>query len=95
MATPTATTQPPGQRTLITLPVYFTAAWGTDGLRPGQTRTLTLLGHRVDLTIALRHYLYDFGDGTTTGPTTSPGGPYPTGDVQHPYPCLLYTSRCV
>ena len=28
---------------------------------------------------------YDFGDGTTSGPTTSPGGPYPTGDIVHAY----------
>lgn len=30
-------------------------------------------------------YTVDWGDGTTTGPHSSPGGPYPRGDVTHVY----------
>lgn len=83
--TPTATVQPPNNRTLVNLPVYLTSTWPDTGYRPGQTRTVTLLGHTIDLAIKLQHYRYDFGDGTSAGPTTSPGGPYPTGDIRHTY----------
>ena len=84
-ASPTATIQPPGGQTLITLPIYYSTTWTPTGFRPEQTRTLTLLGHTVDLRIKLASYTYSHGDGTTTGPTTSPGGPYPDGDVRHAY----------
>jgi len=84
-ATPTTTTQPPDGHTLTTLPIYLTTTWTGPGYTPGQTRTLTLLGQHIDLAIKLDHYTYTFGDGTSTGPTTSPGGPYPTGDITHPY----------
>lgn len=91
LASPGATLQPPGNTTLVTLPVYFTATWphadtAGAGYRPGQTRTLTLLGHRVDLTITLAHFVYGYGDGADSGPTSSPGGPYPGGDITHAYP---------
>ena len=84
-ALPNASVQPPDGQTLIGLPVFFTATWSTAGYRPGQTRTLTLLGHQVDLAITLDHYVYTFGDGASSGPTASPGGPYPAGDIRHPY----------
>jgi hypothetical protein len=34
---------------------------------------------------ALVSFTYHFGDGATAGPTASPGGPYPDGDIQHTY----------
>lgn len=85
-ATPTGTTQPPGGATLVNLRTYFTLAWPDQGYRPGQTRTLTLLGHTVDLYLTSPGHTYHFGDGTTAGPTPSLGGPYPTGDITHTYP---------
>ncbi len=88
LATPTGTTQPPGGATLVNLPTYFhltfPAATSTGGYSPGHIRDLTILGQPVQLRIA-GQYTYDYGDGTTAGPTTSPGGPYPTGDITHTY----------
>lgn len=85
-ATPTGSTQPPGGATLVNLRTYFTLTWPDQGYRPGQTRTLTLLGHTVDLHLTSPGHTYHFGDGTTAGPTPSLGGPYPTGDITHTYP---------
>ncbi len=84
-ATPNLTLQPPRQETLVTLPVYVTVTWSPTGYQPGQTRTTTLLGRQIHMRPTLHHFNYDFGDGTQLT-TSSPGGPYPTGDVQHPYP---------
>lgn len=33
----------------------------------------------------MKQAVFVFGDGSTYGPTTSLGGPYPTGDVVHTY----------
>lgn len=84
-ASPAVTLQPPDNHTLVDLPVYYSAQWSATGYRPGQVRTLSLLGHTVDLEIVLSHYVYEHGDGTSTGPTSSAGGPYPTGDITHRY----------
>ena len=84
-ATPTGSTQPPGGKTLVNLPTYFALTWPTQGYRPGQTRTLTLLGQTVDLRLTSTGHTYHFGDGSTLGPTPSPGGPHPTGDITHTY----------
>lgn len=84
-ATPLGTVQPPGGTTLVNLPTYFALAWPTQGYRPGQIRSLTLLGHAVDLRLKTDGHVYDFGDGSSHGPTPSLGGPYPTGDVTHTY----------
>ena len=83
--TPTGTTQPAGNATLVNLPAYFALTWPTTGYRPGHTKTFTLLGHTITLRLNHGGHTYTFGDGTTTGPTTSPGGPYPTGDITHTY----------
>lgn len=48
------------------------------------TRTITLLGQRVELQIAPRSYRWDFGDGTRLT-TTVPGAPYPSKQVVHRY----------
>ncbi len=86
LITPRATTQPPDGATLVNLPTYFQLTFpdSTGSFGPGQIRALTLLGTPVELRIRASH-TYDFGDGTRHGPTTSPGGPYPTGDVTHTY----------
>lgn len=84
-AVPVGSTQPPDGHTLIGFPTYFTLTWPAQGYRPGQTRTLTLLGHQLELRLRHGGHTYVFGDGTTLGPTTDPGGPYPTGAITHPY----------
>ena len=84
-AMPIGSTEPVGGATLVNLPTYFALTWSPTGYRPGQTRTLAMLGHTVDLRLVHGGHVYDFGDGTRLGPTPSPGGPYPTGDVTHTY----------
>ena len=89
LATPTAHVQPPGGATLINLRTYFQLTWpptpGDDGYAPGHIRSLTLLGQDVQLRIRAASHTYDFADGERLGPTTSAGGPYPTGDITHTY----------
>ncbi|UJH69866.1 hypothetical protein [Ornithinimicrobium sp. INDO-MA30-4] len=84
-ALPTTTMQPPGNRTLINLPVYYQLAWPEAGFAPGEIDSTTLVGHQVDIRPRLDSATYFFGDGSTSGPTTSLGGPYPTGDITHTY----------
>ena len=88
-AKPSFTIQPPHGVTLIRLKTYFKATWPTQGFQPGEIDTPPphqMLGHTVRIRPTLVAYTYDFGDGTHTGPTTSPGGTYPTGDITHAYP---------
>jgi hypothetical protein len=40
----------------------------------------------VEIRPTLGSVTYVYGDGTTSGPTRSLGGPYPTGDVVKEYP---------
>jgi len=83
---PTVHIQPAGNVTLVTLPTYFAVAWPEAGYEPGEADTVTLLGQPVQIRPTLDHFSYVFGDGTTSGPTTSGGGPYPSGDITHSYP---------
>ena len=85
-AKPTVHIQPEGNATLVTLPTYFAVTWTQAGFQPGEADTVTLLGQQVQIRPTLESYSYVFGDGTTLGPTTSPGGPYPSGDITHAYP---------
>ena len=85
-ARPTVHIQPEGNVTLVTLPTYFAVAWPEAEFQPGEADTVTLLGQQVRIRPTLDHYLYVFGDGTTLGPTTSPGGSYPSGEIRHTYP---------
>ncbi|WP_392466838.1 hypothetical protein ACF3NS_14120 [Arsenicicoccus cauae] len=85
-AKPVAEVQPVGGRTLVTLPTYVQIAWDPAGFEPGEISTVGLLGHAVRIRPVGRSYVYDFGDGGAVGPTSSMGGPYPTGDVTYPYP---------
>ncbi len=60
--------------------------WSTTGYQPGEIDTITLLGTPVRIRPTAQSYTYHFGDGTTLGPSTSPGGTYPDGDITHTYP---------
>jgi len=85
-ARPTVHIQPEGNLTLVTLDTYFQVSWPTTGFQPGEIDTTTLLGNQVRIRPTAAGYTYYFGDGATTGPTLSPGGPYPGGDITHAYP---------
>ncbi|MEO8556993.1 MAG: hypothetical protein ABI474_10010 [Actinomycetota bacterium] len=85
-AKPTAHIQPEGNITLVTLATYFEVNWPVTGFQPGEIDTITLLGTPVRIRPTVQGYTYVFGDGTSFGPTASPGGPYPSGDITHAYP---------
>ncbi|MGZ6833291.1 MAG: PKD domain-containing protein [Mycobacteriaceae bacterium] len=87
-AKPTVHIQPEGNTTLVTLPTYFQATWPAQGFQPGEVDTADpaqMLGHTVRIRPLAGSYTYTFGDGTSLGPTSSPGGTYPDGDVTHTY----------
>lgn len=48
------------------------------------TRTVTLLGRRIDLAITPVRWTWSFGDGSTVT-TDTPGAPYPDLEVTHTY----------
>ncbi|WP_188836026.1 hypothetical protein [Flexivirga endophytica] len=74
-----------GNRTLVNLPNYFTADFSGPGYGPDEVRTVTLLGHKVQIKPVLKSNTFHFGDGSSLGPTESRGGGYPDGDVKHTY----------
>jgi hypothetical protein len=84
-ALPTTVVQPPDARTLVNLPVYFELAWPQEGFAPQDIDTTTLAGREVRIRPTLIGATYLTGDGTALGPTTSLGGPYPGGDINHTY----------
>ncbi|MDP5228481.1 hypothetical protein Q9R02_15070 [Arthrobacter sp. YJM1] len=61
----------PNPHTLIGYQTNFTAHADT------QKITMTLLGQRIDMTIYPVSYTYDYGDGTTLGPTSLEGSSLP------------------
>jgi len=71
--------QPPDGQTLINFDTNFF----THNTEP-TTRTVTLLGQRVEIEATPAEYTWDFGDGTSAT-TTSPGAAYPALDVTHEY----------
>lgn len=80
--------QPPNNLTLITVPVFYQVQWATEGISPGEVVAIDparMLGYRVDLRPVLVGYTYQFGDGSSFGPTPDPGGTYPNGGIAHPY----------
>jgi hypothetical protein len=80
--------QPVGGKTLINLPTYFRASWPQGGacLTPGEiSDTVQLLSWRIDFQVEAQDYRYSYGDGETSGWTTSTGGAYPDGDITHTY----------
>jgi hypothetical protein len=85
-AKPEVHVQPEGNLTLVTLPTYFEVIWPAAGFEPGEVDTVSLLGSQVRIRPTVHGYTYVFGDGATTGPTRSPGGPYPDGEITHVYP---------
>lgn len=84
-AHPEVNIQPVGNVTLPGLPTYFEAGFPTAGLEPGEEVTVTLLGHTLTMRPRNVQYTYHFGDGSTLGPTSNAGGPYPTGTIRHAY----------
>lgn len=86
-AKPSVSMQPVGNKTLIDLPTYYAAEWpSTGGLAPGDvSKPKKLLSWTIEFKIAAKDYRYDYGDGSTSGWTSSTGGTYPDGDVTHTY----------
>lgn len=84
-ALPQIVIQPPDGQTLVNLPVYFQLSWPAAGFEPGEIDTTTIVGHQVRIRPTLVGVTYVTGDGASIGPTTSLGGPYPTGDITHEY----------
>jgi hypothetical protein len=70
--------QPPNGRTLVN----FATNFYTD--REEFTRTVRLLGQRVELRITPAEFTWHFDDGERTT-TTTPGAPYPELEVTHEY----------
>jgi hypothetical protein len=54
------------------------------GSRTPSPWTFTALGHTITIR-AQSTYVVDWGDGTQTSDVTSQGGPWPSGEVSHPY----------
>ena len=84
-ALPQMVVQPPDGQTLVNLPVYFQLSWPEAGFSPEEIDTTTIVGHEVRIMPTLIGATYITGDGASIGPTTSLGGPYPTGDITHEY----------
>ncbi len=84
-ALPEAVMQPPDNRTLVNLPVYYQLAWPEEGFEPQEIDTTELAGFSVRIRPTLQDVTYHFGDGSSEGPTQSLGGPYPEGDITHTY----------
>ncbi|GAB3197242.1 hypothetical protein GCM10027062_08550 [Nocardioides hungaricus] len=70
--------QPPGGRTLVNFDTNFYTEGGEF------TRTVTLLGRRVELRIWPSRFGWRFGDGQSTW-TTTPGAKYPDLEITHRY----------
>jgi hypothetical protein len=87
-AKPTVNIQPKGNVTLVRLQTYFALQWPTAGFQPGEVDhpdPARMLGYQVEIEPVLRSVDYVYGDGSSSGPTTSLGGPYPSGDVHKAY----------
>ena len=87
-ADPEVSIQPVGGRTLIRLDNWFAMKWSESGYEPEEIDTLNpadwfALGVRIKP--IFESMTYDFGDGTSQGPTTSLGGVYPSGDIVKAY----------
>jgi hypothetical protein len=74
----TARVQPEGPTLVNVETIFYTDA-------AEQTFDITLLGQPVAVSATPVEYTWHTGDGTTLGPTTSPGAPYPDHDVAHVY----------
>jgi hypothetical protein len=76
---PTTVTVEPVPTTLVNFATAFAAETQT------QTFTVTLLGQPVAVRVTPISYVYDFGDGTSLGPTEDHGARYPSPTVTHLY----------
>ncbi|MBK8758312.1 MAG: hypothetical protein IPM08_14695 [Actinomycetales bacterium] len=88
-ATASISTQPVGDVTLVGLKTFYRVNWSSQGYEPGEVEAIDparMLGRRVEIRPKVDHFTYVFGDGATFGPTRSPGGVYPNGDITHAYP---------
>ena len=88
-ATASISTQPVGDVTLVGLKTFYRLNWSSQGYEPGELEAIDparMLGRRVEIRPKVDHFTYVFGDGATFGPTRSPGGVYPNGDITHAYP---------
>ena len=88
-AKPTLDVQPRGNVTLVTLPTYFQTSWPPERVRAGGDRPRSTQrawrGSGSRSGRGSRVISYDYGDGSTSGATTSLGGPYPEGDITRTY----------
>lgn len=86
--------QPQGNVTLVNLKTFYGTQWSDIGFGPGEVDSSSILGFEVRIRPKLVGYTYTFGDGSTFGPTDSPGGMYPDGDVTHQYTAPgVYSAR--
>ncbi len=86
-AVPTVNVQPEGDVTLVNLPTYFEVRFPEAGFGPDEVDTpdpARLLGYRIEVRPRLKSVTYHLGT-ETVGPTTSLGGPHPTGDIRATY----------
>ena len=84
---PTVNSQPEGDVTLVNLPTYFEVKFPAAGFGPDEVDTpdpARLLGYHIEVRPRLKSITYHLGT-TTIGPTTSLGGPHPTGDIRATY----------
>ena len=84
---PTVNIQPEGDVTLVNLPTYFEVKFPAAGFGPDEVDTpdpARLLGYHIEVRPRLKSITYHLGT-TTIGPTTSLGGPHPTGDIRATY----------
>jgi hypothetical protein len=87
-ATPSVAIQPKGNVTLVTLPTYFQLVWPQAGFQPREVdrpSPARMAGFSVEIRPTLKSVNYVYGDGTSSGPTESLGGPYPEGDITKAY----------
>ncbi len=70
--------QPPDGKTLVNFETNFYTEQQT------LFRSVTLLGHKVDLRITVHSYLWHFDDGDNLT-TSKPGAPYPRLQITHNY----------
>jgi hypothetical protein len=86
-AVPTVNIQPEGDVTLVNLPTFFEVQFPAAGFGPNEVDTpdpARLLGYHIEVRPRLKSITYHLG-ATTIGPTTSLGGPHPSGDIRATY----------
>lgn len=72
-AKPHISSQPAGNVTLVNLPTFYQVTWSRSGFEPGEVDSSVLRGFTVRIRPKVVGFTYMFGDGSTLGPTLSPG----------------------